>query len=87
MARVARDPGRLTHYQETSDCPGATEPPPASQSWPAAHPDYVAGLLPGLVLGGSGVGLTQAPLFITITCVSATAALVIGSRPGTRPSE
>ena len=28
-----------------------------------AHPDYVTGFLPGLLLGGVGAGLTQAPLF------------------------
>jgi EmrB/QacA subfamily drug resistance transporter len=28
-----------------------------------SHPDYVAGFLPGMVLGGIGAGLTQAPLF------------------------
>jgi EmrB/QacA subfamily drug resistance transporter len=28
-----------------------------------AHPAYVTGFLPGLVLGGVGAGLTQAPLF------------------------
>lgn len=28
-----------------------------------AHPDYAAGFLPGLILGGSGAGLIQAPLF------------------------
>ncbi|GAB1818990.1 DHA2 family efflux MFS transporter permease subunit [Herbidospora sp. RD11066] len=30
-----------------------------------SHPDYVAGLLPGLIVAGSGVGMTQAPLFAT----------------------
>lgn len=29
------------------------------------HPNYVAGVLPGLFIGGSGAGLTQAPLFAT----------------------
>jgi MFS family permease len=28
-----------------------------------AHPDYLTGFLPGLILGGAGAGLTQAPLF------------------------
>ena len=36
-----------------------------------AHPDYVAGQLPGLILGGSGVGLTQAPLFATASTLPA----------------
>jgi len=37
----------------------------------AAHPDYLAGMLPGLILGGSGVGLTQAPLFGTASTLPA----------------
>jgi EmrB/QacA subfamily drug resistance transporter len=28
-----------------------------------AHPDYLTGFLPGMLLGGAGAGLTQAPLF------------------------
>ena len=28
-----------------------------------AHPDYLTGFLPGMILGGAGAGLTQAPLF------------------------
>jgi MFS family permease len=45
---------------------GASSVVAASLFWllaAPAHPDYLIGFLPGLILGGAGAGLTQAPLF------------------------
>ena len=45
---------------------GATTVAAAALFWllaAPAHPDYVSGFLPGLILGGAGSGLSQAPLF------------------------
>jgi hypothetical protein len=36
-----------------------------------AHPGYVLGFLPGLILGGAGAGLTQAPLFAAASTLPA----------------
>lgn len=35
------------------------------------HPDYVTGFLPGLLIGGAGSGLTQAPLFAAASTLAA----------------
>jgi EmrB/QacA subfamily drug resistance transporter len=36
-----------------------------------AHPSYLAGFLPGMILGGIGAGLTQAPLFAAASTLPA----------------
>jgi EmrB/QacA subfamily drug resistance transporter len=36
-----------------------------------AHPDYVTGFLPGLLLGGAGAGLAQAPMFAAASTLPA----------------
>ena len=36
-----------------------------------AHPSYLTGFLPGMILGGIGAGLTQAPLFAAASTLRA----------------
>ncbi|MEO8968507.1 MAG: MFS transporter [Solirubrobacteraceae bacterium] len=35
------------------------------------HPDYVTGFLPGMIIGGAGAGLIQAPLFAAASTLTA----------------
>ncbi|MFD7603456.1 MFS transporter [Streptomyces mirabilis] len=67
-AATALNAGRITGRfgRKTPAIAGTLLFAGASLFWLLAttlHPDYAAGFLPGLIIGGAGAGLTQAPLF------------------------
>jgi EmrB/QacA subfamily drug resistance transporter len=75
-AVLALSAGRITHRfgRRTPAITGTLLFAAASLFWLLAtpvHPSYPAAFLPGLIIGGVGAGLTQAPLFAAASTLSA----------------